>query len=638
MRHLHGVSVRNLLVTPPSSRARGKTIDDADLPGPLRVGAKGLARSESSSSSINRGLHHSRSATDLAAPAEQRFNSSDESGSLLRRPKSTRRRSTLLPWSATNPHARQTRLEDITKTRMADSWFSVHCEGVKHPVYISEVVRHATNPSFQDFDLNLCGPRVSRLNQMTVKLWARPAAAATAATTATELGEFVLLVELKLHLQSLQFLGRSLDNFHQPLPTNSIIFHFVDGVYANLTDVPPLWQSLVESRAGPGSGRRTWPHEGTSLPPASSSYDALMRLANLDECIQDALVVRERLETQIASILQSHQRALRISREVAQARDRLSSTRRAVGAEKKRLRAVVRHRQELQASIRARKEAMLLGRQSQEQTRNHLPDARLKLESSARLLSQTMTDIQGQIRRIAEDLLSIYPIEPVGHQPLAFSIAGQALPNSSFLEIDRDAVAAALGSTAHLVHLLSAYLSVPIPYPIRPYLSHSQIHDPISAALPQRTYPLYPGPVQYRFEYGVFLLNKDIEFLLSQQGLRLVDLRHTLPNLKYLLYVLTARAATGGLPARTAGSIRGRRLLLQRQPVSRLTSSSTVSRRGSEDSTSGGYYGSAAHFIINGSGGGGGGSSGNSGNTSLASSSLAAADRRLLSLDGGGRG
>jgi hypothetical protein len=53
----------------------------------------------------------------------------------------------------------------------------------------------------------------------------------------------------------------------------------------------------------------------------------------------------------------------------------------------------------------------------------------------------------------------------------------------------------------------------------------------------------------------VFLLNKDIEALMARAGLKVLDIRHTLPNLMYLLYVLAA--GKGELPARKAGGIRG---------------------------------------------------------------------------------
>ena len=62
----------------------------------------------------------------------------------------------------------------------------------------------------------------------------------------------------------------------------------------------------------------------------------------------------------------------------------------------------------------------------------------------------------------------------------------------------------------------------------------------------------------YRFEYAVFLLNKDLELvrhsidpllrnltdelltkLMTERNLRALDMRHTLPNLKNLLLTLT---------------------------------------------------------------------------------------------------
>lgn len=75
-------------------------------------------------------------------------------------------------------------------------------------------------------------------------------------------------------------------------------------------------------------------------------------------------------------------------------------------------------------------------------------------------------------------------------------------------------------------------------------------------------FPLFSKGVDtYRFEYGVFLLNKDIEMvaislsshalfltgahkflntqLMSERDLRALDMRHTLPNLKNLLLTVT---------------------------------------------------------------------------------------------------
>ncbi|KAJ5558781.1 hypothetical protein N7461_002753 [Penicillium sp. DV-2018c] len=541
LRHLQGISIRNLVVTPPPTRARGKTIDDDDIPNTLRTTSKILSQTE------NPPLHSSRSFTDLKSHTSQHEDSKEPAT------RSSRRRSTLF-WNDPNPRTRQVKLEDITNSRMVDSFFSLHGEGLSEPIYISETVHRANNPSFRSFDLNLCGPYISRMDELTLKIW----------TKTGDMSEFILLVELQVHLRSLQCLGKTLESFHQPLPANSILFHFPDGVYSNLTDLPPVETPLYTT------GQKSTA-DGTVVP--SSSYDALMKLANLDECVQDALATREKLEAQISSILQQNERSLKVVSEAAAAQEKLALTRQYVAMERKRVRTAAKRKEDLIASIRARKEAMEKGSSSQEKIRSHLPEAQERLMSSEQLLAQNHKDTKGQLRRIAEDLLTIYPIEPITDKPLAFTIAGLALPNSTFEDIDRDVVAAALGHTAHLVYLLSFYLSVPLPYPINASGSTSFIQDPISASLPQRTYPLYPVSVQYRFEYGVFLLNKDIEYILIKHGLRVLDIRHTLPNLKYLLYVLTS--GDSAIPARKAGGV---------QALFAGRSTSNESLRGSVDS------------------------------------------------------
>ena len=482
-----------------------------------------------------------------------------------KREKENLRRTNTLPWSDPNPRVRQTKLEDITKSRMADTWFSIHVDGVSAPAYVSEVVESATNADFRAFDLNMCGPEVSRSDYFTVKLWARPSAAA-----GNDDG-YVLLVEWELSLQSLQFLGKSLETFHHPLPPNSIVFHFPDGVYSSFTDLPPQQQPPLP-----------WSEEGEHEAVPTCSYDVLMRLANLDECIQDALITREKLEAQINTVLMEHRHALEAESRASQAQESLAHTKQVAVLARRQLRASSRRKQELLASLEARRQGMQRGRQAGEMVQSELPEARMKLMAREKHVYKTVQDSHCEIRRISEDLMTIYPIEPIPGKPLSFTIAGLALPNSQNFasdSVDRDAVAAALGYTAHLVCLLSVFLSMPLPYPPTPYLSNSSIHDPISFMLPQRTYPLHPVNANYRFEYGVFLLNKDIEFLLSRQGLRIIDLRHSLPNLKYLMYLLTSAGPVVDAGRRAgSGSIRGLFPMLRPPSIS--------SRRGSEDSGS----------------------------------------------------
>jgi UV radiation resistance-associated gene protein len=311
-----------------------------------------------------------------------------------------------------------------------------------------------------------------------------------------------------------------------------LIFHLIDGIYA--VDVPSKL-----------------PKPKPSQPLPTSSYNALMRLSSLDDSIQDALATRESLATQINAILQKTPED-----GSSQAVEEAALATRYLVAERKLLKHALKERSELKASLSARKKAIEDGKAVQARVQEDVNNAREKLRQCLGLVQQTTEEIHGQRRRICEELLHIFPIEPT-NQPLLFTINGLPLQNSSFDDSDEDVVGAALGYAASLVDLLQYYLAVPLPYPVVPYGSRSIIQDQISTlADSQRTFPLYTkGTIRFRFDYGVFLLNKNIECLAESQGLKVIDIRHTLPNLKYLLYVCSAGSSE--LPARKAGGIRG---------------------------------------------------------------------------------
>ena len=294
-----------------------------------------------------------------------------------------------------------------------------------------------------------------------------------------------------------------------------------------------------------------------------------MRLINLDNCVQDALSTREKVISQINKLLEENKQALETIQSASQAEEALNSTNRSVSSARKLVRSAQSRRSDLQASLKTRRSAITSGALMQEKAQSHLDSAQANFPSRNSLLQSTRTAVSGQIRRICEDLMCIYPIEPFPQKQLLFTIRGLLLPNAtspslSSSEADPATTAAALSWVAHVVHLLSFYLSTPLPYSPNIHGSTSSILDPVSTtlhSLPARTFPLYQkGAATFRFEYGVFLLNSDIELLMSRQGLRMVDQRQTLPNLKYLLYVLTAGREE--LPVRTTGDVKG---LMQRR-------------------------------------------------------------------------
>ncbi|ATZ49919.1 hypothetical protein BCIN_05g03160 [Botrytis cinerea B05.10] len=509
LRHLQGIYVRNLTL----SRPRGKTIDDAGLnKSPQKLEA---LRRESQ-------LHHAQSSGDLRPSARTRRSSSN--------------------WVGASPSIRQKKLEDVRDSRMADSFVTLHCEGQDDPIYISEVVEKAMNPTFRSFDLSSFGPATTRLDTVTVKIWVKRQ-------------DFVPLIEEEVNLQSLQFLGR-LEN--HPFPPNSIIFQLVDGIYTiDLTSKPPR------------------PRPSIALP--TSSYNALMRLSNLDESIQDALATREQLTSQINNILTNN---ISPSTYIPVAKESLALAKRYVTTSRKLLHQSQIRQRDLETSISSRRAAISSGYAVQSAAETDVQNAQEHLNNSKTLLTNTKSLIRDHRRRLCEELIEIYPIEPTSH-PLLFTICGLPLPNTTdddnIPSADEDVVAAALGYVAQLVNHLQYYLGVPLPYPITPHASRSLIQDPISLVQDrQRIFPLYPQSViRFRFDWGVFLLNKNIEALAESQGLRVLDIRQTVPNLKYLLYVCSAGSEE--LPERKRGGIKG--LLIGGAGTIR-----GGSRRGSEDS------------------------------------------------------
>jgi hypothetical protein len=110
LRHLRGIYLRNLSFV----RPRGRTIDDAAI---NKSPEKLAALRESAR------LQHAASSDNL-------------------RPKELRRRSTNLMNSS--PLTRQKKLEDTVESRIADVFFSLHCDGKKEALYVSEVSEKAT--------------------------------------------------------------------------------------------------------------------------------------------------------------------------------------------------------------------------------------------------------------------------------------------------------------------------------------------------------------------------------------------------------------------------------------------------------------------------------------------------------------
>ncbi|KAH9046440.1 hypothetical protein EDB84DRAFT_1627604 [Lactarius hengduanensis] len=206
----------------------------------------------------------------------------------------------------------------------------------------------------------------------------------------------------------------------------------------------------------------------------------------------------------------------------------------------------------------------------------------------------TLAALQRRISSIRVTLVStlssLFPIDLISGSDLLFSVLGVPLPIPigatdpapplslpAYKDVNEKTVATALAYAALVVQLLATYLGKVLVYPITFCGSRSMIRDGISAMVGPRMFPLFSKGVDtYRFEYGVFLLNKNIEMLMSDRNLRALDMRHTLPNLKNLLLTLSdgEGASLGDMRSSTT-SLTG--LESPVRPLSPKQSPSTVS-------------------------------------------------------------
>lgn len=421
------------------------------------------------------------------------------------------------------------------------------------------------NFNFQFFDLSAEKCAVSRSSAITIRLWAKRPQQAS----------WVFLLEEFIDLRRLRFIGTLVD---RQFPPNALIFHLEDGLYS--LDFP---SRTADPKHAP--------------PTSTSSYNALMKLANLESSIQDAIDTQHKIMQQINEILDESP-----TDPTPAADEEVTLAEKYVATQQRANKAAEKRRDDLLESLRSRREAITKGKKAQALAEEDIANNREKLMASIELVQKTELQIHGQRRRICSELSDMFPITPIPHAPpLSFQIFNLPLPNSTYdaatvKTINEDVLSAALGLVAMLTQHLQFYLSYPLPYPLSAYGSRSYARDDISQISerqPQRReFPLYlprGGSTigQWRFEYGWFLLNKDIEALCASQGLKVVDIRHSLPNLKYLLYVCSA--GTDEVPERKKGGVRGlwaNRLKGRVSVVADAESSSSAggSRRGSVDS------------------------------------------------------
>uniref|UniRef100_A0A673JSL6 UV radiation resistance-associated gene protein-like n=1 Tax=Sinocyclocheilus rhinocerous TaxID=307959 RepID=A0A673JSL6_9TELE len=367
---------------------------------------------------------------------------------------------------------------------LLDTYFTLHLcqeDRISRDFYKSEVIRDSLNPTWRSLDFAMLPDLLdTSVSCFVVRIWGGREE------------QYQLLIEWKVNLDGLRYTGQQV---------RSQIYTFT------LISLLSLFYTL--------------PSIGWYLTCDACCVCFLHRLHTAQRAIKQTQVTVQKIGKEIEEKL----------------RTTASCTEKKKERECMQLRiGILRCELERQRKALARELDMMQKERAQLSERKSLTELQKECTAKRELFLKSNAQLTFRCRQLISELSYIYPID-VNNQN-DYVICGVKLPNSEdFQAKDDGSVAVALGYTAHLVLMISNFLQIPLRYPVIHKGSRSSIKDTITDKLTEkeREFPLYPRGERFQFEYGVYLLNKNIAQLRYQHGLSTPDLRQTLPNLKNFL-------------------------------------------------------------------------------------------------------
>ncbi|XP_041513050.1 UV radiation resistance-associated protein isoform X2 [Microtus oregoni] len=330
---------------------------------------------------------------------------------------------------------------------------------------------------------------------------------------------YQLLIEWKVYLDGLKYLGQQIHARNQ----NEIIFGLNDGYYG----------APFEHKGHTHVQKNILQVDQNCV---RNSYDvfSLLRLHRAQCAIKQTQVTVQRIGKEIEEKLRLTSTSNELKKESECLRLKILVLRNELERQKKALGREVAFLQKQQVALQDTGSAFSTEHGKLQHQKESLGELRKECTAKRELFLKTNAQLTIRCRQLLSELSYIYPIDLNEHKD--YFVCGVKLPNSEdFQAKDDGSIAVALGYTAHLVSMISFFLQVPLRYPIIHKGSRSTIKDNINDKLTEkeREFPLYPkGGEKLQFDYGVYLLNKNIAQLRYQHGLGTPDLRQTLPNLK----------------------------------------------------------------------------------------------------------
>ncbi|KAK5859225.1 hypothetical protein PBY51_003307 [Eleginops maclovinus] len=397
---------------------------------------------------------------------------------------------------------------------LLDTYFTMHLcigERISRDFYKSEVIRDSLNPTWRSLDFGMLPDLLdTSVSCFVVRIWGG------------QEEQYQLLIEWKVNLDGLRYTGQQIRSRNP----NEIIFGLNDGYYSADFDHKDQSERKKNSLLQ------------VDLCSVRNSYSvfSLLRLHTAQRAIKQTQVTVQRIGKEIEEKLRTTATCTERKKErecmqlrIAVLRSELQRQRKALGRE-------IDLRQKESAQLQKKEEAFSAQHESLEEERESLTKLQKECTAKREQFLKSNAQLTFRCRQLLSELSYIYPIDVANQSD--YVICEVKLPNSEdFQAKDDGSVAVALGYTSHLVLMISCFLQIPLRYPVIHKGSRSSIKDTITDRLTEkeREFPLYPRGERFHFEYGVYLLNKNIAQLRYQHGLTTPDLQQTLPNLKNFL-------------------------------------------------------------------------------------------------------
>uniref|UniRef100_A0A8C8J0Y0 UV radiation resistance-associated gene protein n=1 Tax=Oncorhynchus tshawytscha TaxID=74940 RepID=A0A8C8J0Y0_ONCTS len=396
---------------------------------------------------------------------------------------------------------------------LLDTYFTLHLcleDWISRDFYKSEVIRDSLNPTWRSLDFGMLPDLLdTSVSCFVVRIWGGWEE------------QFTLLIEWKVNLDGLRYTGQQIRSRNP----NEIIFGLNDGYYASDFDHKDHSERKKNSLllVDQSSVRNSY------------SVFSLLRLHTAQRAIKQTQVTVQKIGKEIEEKLRTTA-ACNDRKKVRECMQmRLGMLRGELERQRKVLGRETDLRQKERAQLQKKEEAFSTKHHSLGMERESLTEQHKECTAKRELFLKSNAQLTFRCRQLLSELSYIYPIDA---NQSDYGICGVKLPNSEdFQAKDDGSVAVALGYTAHLVLMISCFLQIPLRYPVIHKGSRSSIKDTITDKLSEkeREFPLYPRGERFQFEYGVYLINKNIAQLRYQHGLSTPDLRQTLPNLKNFL-------------------------------------------------------------------------------------------------------